>query len=94
LRQLGRRSQELAGQLDQARQTSATAERHDQLVSAAAEQEALRRAMEEILERMEQLQSRQDLANHLEMIINWNREIARAIRDQLNAETGNIWEDD
>ncbi len=94
LRELVRRSQAIAGTLDAARQETDVQSLQTILLTAATQQDSLRRAMEAILERMEKLQSRQDLANHLQMIISWNRDIAQDIRERINQQTGGIWEED
>ncbi len=93
LRDLVRRSQDIAGSLDLARQETSPEVLQSTLLAAATQQDFLRRAMEAILERMEKLQSRQDLANQLQMIINWNRDIAQDIRERINQQTGGIWEE-
>ena len=45
----------------------------------------------EILERMEKLQSRQDLANKLQTVIRWAEQALEGIRRQEQEEVRGIW---
>ena len=64
----------------------------EQVVGIAAEQDRIARRMEEILQHMVQLQSRQELANQLRVILRWSREIQKQIKQKQAEEIGNILE--
>ncbi|MHC4562403.1 MAG: hypothetical protein ACYS8X_06485 [Planctomycetota bacterium] len=62
----------------------------DQLDDVAARQRDIRKQMEAILARMAQLQSRQDLANELQKIVNWAEESLEKIRRKQEEEIGEL----
>lgn len=48
--------------------------------------------MEEILQRMAKLESKQEMANKLQLIIEWSQELLKAIEAKRAAETGNVFD--
>lgn len=57
----------------------------------AAQQLQLRRQMEEILLRMQKLESRQELANQLQVIIQWSQQLLDQVQKQREDDLGDIF---
>jgi len=68
------------------------AELRDQAVTIAGVQGDLRARMQAILERMQKLESRQELANQLRVIIKWSESALEGIQKKRDAEVGGVFE--
>lgn len=84
---------ELLAEIEQARRQDDVGAMVEQLDAVAVRQEQVYDEMGEILKHMERLQSRQDLANQLRLIIRWSEQTLEDIRDREGREVENIWGD-
>lgn len=65
---------------------------HDEVAKIAKIQQGLRDIMETILTNMQDIQSRQELANQLKQFIDWSKDILEGIRKAEESEMGDILE--
>ncbi len=84
---------EVSAQLQRAMTEGDPESLREQVAGIAAEQDRIARRMAEILQHMVQLQSRQELANQLRVILRWSREIQKTIQQKQAEEIGDVLED-
>ncbi len=90
LKALGKPIREITASLnDLAKIDSAPTVKEKTLVIADL-QEEIRKAMEAIRDRMEKLESRQELANQLEMIIKWSSDLLKSIKEWSDTEVRGV----
>jgi hypothetical protein len=82
----------LLAEIEHARRQDDPTELGESLEAAAVRQDQVHERMAEILKHMERLQSRQDLANQLQLIIRWSEEILEVIETEEGGTVETIWQ--
>ena len=58
-----------------------------------AQQKELLASMDEILQRMAKIESKQELANRLDLILKWSRELLNTIEKKKAKEAGSVFDE-
>jgi DNA-binding transcriptional MerR regulator len=91
LRALGTPMAQASALLSGARQINSAPEARKQVAEIALVQAAIARQMDEVLQRMLKLESRQELANQLETLIKWSEGLRDQIEKIGEREVGNVF---
>ncbi len=92
LRDLQNTVQRIRAALSATQAIEAVVELKRQAVAVEGLQKDLLARMEEILQRMTKLESKQEMANKLQLIIQWSQELLDTLKKKQEAETGTVFE--
>ncbi len=90
LKALGKPIRKITAALNEVAKIDSATTVKEKTLEIADLQEGIRKEMELIRDRMEKLESRQELANQLEMIIKWSSDLLKSIKKWSDVEVGEV----
>jgi len=92
LRELTEPIERAVADLEATKELSEVGKLSEQARRLATAQQDIRGRMEEILQRMQKIESRQELANQLQLIIKWSGELLTTIKERQEERTGDVFD--